>query len=118
MGATQPVNGTDIAANQLFLREQFNNRFIDSAILLNAISRSGQAPWVTAGPIVGTAIFVLLPELARPLAENRFLLHGALLIAVITFLPQGIVDSLRRRRRSAARPGRDGEAQAAETPAA
>ena len=46
------------------------------------------------GPIVGTAIFVMLPEIARPLAENRFLLHGALLIAVITFLPRGIIDSL------------------------
>jgi branched-chain amino acid transport system permease protein len=69
------------------------------------------------GPIVGTAIFVLLPELARPLAENRFLLHGALLIAVITFLPQGIVDSLRRRRVTA-RAGRDGEPQPARSPAA
>ena len=49
------------------------------------------------GPIVGTAIFVLLPELARPLAENRFLLHGALLILVISYLPQGIVDTLRAR---------------------
>ena len=45
------------------------------------------------GPIVGTAIFILLPELARPLAENRFLLQGAILIAVISFLPRGVVDS-------------------------
>ena len=50
------------------------------------------------GPVIGTAIFVLLPELARPLSENRFLLQGALLIAVITFLPRGIVDGLRDRR--------------------
>jgi branched-chain amino acid transport system permease protein len=50
------------------------------------------------GPVVGTAIFVLLPELARPLSENRFLLYGALLIATISFLPRGIVDSLAQQR--------------------
>jgi branched-chain amino acid transport system permease protein len=67
-----------------------------------------------SGPIVGTAIFVLLPELARPLAENRFLLQGALLIVVITYLPQGIVDTLKRRwavaraRRFGAAPTSDG----------
>jgi branched-chain amino acid transport system permease protein len=50
------------------------------------------------GPIVGTAIFVLLPELARPLSENRFLLDGVLIIASISFLPRGIVDSLAQQR--------------------
>ncbi len=70
-----------------------------------------------AGPIVGTAIFVLLPELARPLSDNRFLLQGALLILVITFLPQGIVDGLRRRR-AAAGSGRKGGPEIVRTPAA
>lgn len=55
-----------------------------------------------AGPLVGAAILTALPEVARPLAENRTLLHGILLIAVICFLPQGIADSCgaawRRRR--------------------
>ena len=47
-----------------------------------------------------------LPEIARPLAENRLLLNGLLLIVVIIFLPRGVVDGLievvRRRRRPAA----------------
>ena len=51
-----------------------------------------------AAAVLGRA----LPEVARPLAENRTLLHGILLIAVICFLPQGIADSCgaawRRRR--------------------
>jgi branched-chain amino acid transport system permease protein len=54
------------------------------------------------GPLVGTAVLILLPELARPLAENRILVYGMLLILVINFMPRGIadtaLDALRRRR--------------------
>lgn len=46
------------------------------------------------GPIVGTAILVLLPELVRPLAEARMLVFGMLLILTINFLPRGIADTL------------------------
>ncbi|MDO9524156.1 MAG: branched-chain amino acid ABC transporter permease [Gemmobacter sp.] len=46
------------------------------------------------GPIVGTAILILLPEIARPLAEARMLVYGLLLILVINFLPKGITDTL------------------------
>ncbi len=56
-----------------------------------------------AGPIVGAVILSLLPEVARPLADNRLIIHGALLMLVIIYLPHGIIDSLavaRRRRRS------------------
>ncbi len=65
-------------------------------LALGAVILGGRSS--VAGPIVGAAIFIMLPELARPLAENRFLLDGALLIVVITFLPRGIVDSLARQR--------------------
>ena len=54
------------------------------------------------GPVVGAAIMTLLPELARPLADNRLLLTGTMLIIMIIFLPQGVIDgiSLMRARRS------------------
>lgn len=45
------------------------------------------------GSIVGTAVLIALPELARPLAENRILVYGLLLILVINFLPSGIADT-------------------------
>jgi branched-chain amino acid transport system permease protein len=48
-----------------------------------------------AGPVVGAMILTALPELARPLADNRLIVHGALLMLAIIYLPQGIVDSLR-----------------------
>ncbi len=54
------------------------------------------------GPIVGTAVLIALPEFARPLAENRILVYGLLLILVINFMPRGIADTalekLRQRR--------------------
>jgi branched-chain amino acid transport system permease protein len=55
------------------------------------------------GPLVGAVILSLLPEVARPLADNRLIIHGAALMLVIIYLPHGIVDSLviaRRRWRS------------------
>ena len=55
-----------------------------------------------AGPIVGAAILLVLPEFSRPLAEYRMALYGAILMLVIAFMPRGIVDTallqLRRRR--------------------
>ena len=50
-----------------------------------------------AGPLVGTLFLIVLPELARPLANERLLLQGVLLVLVIIYLPQGIVDSLVQR---------------------
>jgi len=89
--------------------EQFGFGLLTLA--LGAVILGGRS---VIGPIVGTTIFVLLPELARPLSENRFLLQGALLIAVITFLPRGIVDSLRHRR-AIVRERRHGAAAVAAT---
>ena len=55
-----------------------------------------------AGPLVGTLFLMVLPELARPLADERLLLQGALLIVVIIYWPRGIVDSLVQRWRDRA----------------
>lgn len=46
-----------------------------------------------AGPIVGAAILLALPEISRPLADYRMALYGAILMLVIAFLPRGIVDT-------------------------
>jgi branched-chain amino acid transport system permease protein len=49
-----------------------------------------------AGPIVGTTVFMALPEIARPFASNRDIIVGAILIFVVIYLPDGLVDSPRR----------------------
>lgn len=67
------------------------------------------------GPLVGCAFLSALPELARPLAEYRSFVQGALMVAVILFLPYGMVDTLQilaRRRRAARRGARTARVQA------
>ena len=52
-----------------------------------------------AGPVVGAVIFTLLPEALRALAswQWQMLLYGVLLIAVLFFMPRGIVPALSER---------------------
>lgn len=46
------------------------------------------------GPIVGALVLTILPEIARPLADNRMILYGALMVGIIIHVPLGIVDSV------------------------
>lgn len=48
------------------------------------------------GPIIGAAIFVLVPELLEGLNEFRMIVFGALLLVIIVFAPSGIYPLLRR----------------------
>lgn len=45
------------------------------------------------GPLAGVAILIVLPEIARPLAENRMVIYGVMLILVINFMPKGVADT-------------------------
>ena len=56
-----------------------------------------------AGPIVGAVIFTVLPEVLRALTswQWQMLLYGILLIAVLFFMPRGIVPALLDRGRRA-----------------
>jgi branched-chain amino acid transport system permease protein len=81
---------------------QFGFSFL-VAILSYVVLGGRRSVW---GPVAGAALLVALPELARPLADFRMLVYGALLIAVITFLPRGLVDTAvewRQRRRASAK---------------
>jgi ABC-type branched-subunit amino acid transport system ATPase component len=49
-----------------------------------------------AGPLVGAAIVVLLPELLAGLAEYRLLFFGALLLVVLWLAPEGVVGTVMR----------------------
>ena len=66
------------------------------------------------GPIVGAVILAVLPELARVFADQRYLLHGALLMLVMIYLPDGIVDTIKFRlgQRASARAAKRGELEA------
>jgi branched-chain amino acid transport system permease protein len=45
------------------------------------------------GPVLGAAVLTLLPELMRFTAEYRMLLYGLMLVAVMRYLPRGILGS-------------------------
>jgi ABC-type branched-subunit amino acid transport system ATPase component/ABC-type branched-subunit amino acid transport system permease subunit len=49
-----------------------------------------------AGPLVGAAIVVLLPEALAALAEYRLLFFGALLLVVLWIAPEGVVGTALR----------------------
>jgi hypothetical protein len=59
VSAATAVNGTDILANQLFIREDYNNRFIPAVFLLSSASRSDQPPWFENRTTVGTVLSVI-----------------------------------------------------------
>jgi branched-chain amino acid transport system ATP-binding protein len=63
-----------------------------------------------AGPLVGAAIVVLLPEVLAGLAEYRLLIFGALLLAVLLLAPDGVVGAVSRffSRKRSARTAHDG----------
>ncbi len=49
-----------------------------------------------AGPLIGAAIVVLLPEALAGLAEYRLLFFGALLLVVLWLAPEGVVGTVMR----------------------
>jgi branched-chain amino acid transport system permease protein len=82
--------------------EMFGFPFLVAALTYIILGGRG----TVTGPIIGAAIMSLLPELARPLADNRQFFQGALMMVMIAVMPHGVFDGLvlfLRKRRAAAR---------------
>jgi branched-chain amino acid transport system permease protein len=43
------------------------------------------------GPLIGTALFMLIPEFSRPLQMYRPLVYGTVLILIVFFMPKGLI---------------------------
>lgn len=61
------------------------------------------------GPVIGSAVVILLPEIFRPLAEYRMIVVGLVMVLVVLYTPQGLGDTFlawfqHRRNRLAAPP--------------
>jgi branched-chain amino acid transport system permease protein len=58
------------------------------------------------GPLLGSAILTIVPEVLRPVQEWRMVFYGLIMILLMTFRPQGLLtrDMLKhwRRRRTQA----------------
>jgi branched-chain amino acid transport system permease protein len=49
------------------------------------------------GPVVGAVVVVLLEEGLRDFKELRFSIFGLIVIAIVVFLPRGLMGFIRRR---------------------
>ena len=58
--------------------------------------------WNLAGPVIGATILVVLPEALRFSAQMREILIGATMLAVVLFLPAGLVGLPKLSRRKVA----------------
>jgi branched-chain amino acid transport system permease protein len=43
------------------------------------------------GPILGSTMIILLPEIVRPLLQYRMIMYTILLVILLRFQPQGII---------------------------
>jgi ABC-type branched-subunit amino acid transport system ATPase component/ABC-type branched-subunit amino acid transport system permease subunit len=68
--------------------------FSQSILFVLAVVIGGAG--TVAGPLVGAAIVVLLPEVLAGLAEYRLLFFGGLLLAVLWVAPDGVVGAVGR----------------------
>lgn len=60
-------------------------------ILIFAVFGGSEVIW---GPIFGAALLTSLPEFLRGIADYRFMIYGIILVAMMAFRPQGIIDPL------------------------
>jgi len=65
------------------------------------------------GPLLGAAVFTLLPELLRSSAHWRYVLFAAILIVVMALRPQGLITGAQIRRLFGGAPAVDRREQAA-----
>ena len=64
-------------------------RALDKAGIAYAVL-GGMTTWV--GPIVGATVLTALPEVLRPLKDQREVVNGLLLMLSIIYLPRGLAD--------------------------
>jgi branched-chain amino acid transport system permease protein len=70
-------------------------------LLMMVVVGGAETIW---GSLLGAAVLTLLPEYLRGLEDFEVLAYGAILMAVLLFMPQGILEGMRR---IAARPKRE-----------
>lgn len=96
-GAVAGLSGALLAYNTYSVSaEQFGFGFLVAA--LASVVVGGQRS--TFGPILGAAILTALPEIIRPVSDQRLVLNGVLLMVVMIMLPRGIVDTVLDKRRA------------------
>ena len=96
--------GVVFAAHNNFINPD-SFTFMDSAMVLAMVVLGGMGSIV--GVIIAALALKLLPEYLRAFAEYRMLLFGAVMVLMMVFRPQGLINNVRRKyvRGSVARGG-------------
>ena len=85
-----------------------------SVTVIASVVLGGAYHW--AGSVIGAAVFTGLPVyISQFISHGQFIINGLLLLAIIIFLPGGLVDPVRWRRRQARRRNRTQHASETET---
>jgi branched-chain amino acid transport system permease protein len=95
--AIASIAGVIYASQIIFINPQIAtllNPTFGSIIVLAMVVLGGMGS--IAGPILGAAAIVFLPEYFRSFGDARFLVFGAALVIIMIFRPQGLIPSRRR----------------------
>lgn len=68
---------------------------LESVLILCIVVLGGMGS--TTGVIVGAMIIILLPEYLRAFSEYRMLIYGGILVLMMVFRPNGIIQKVRKR---------------------
>ena len=66
----------------------------ESIVILCIVVLGGMGSII--GVIIGAIVLILLPEYLRAFAEYRMLVFGLMLVFMMIFRPNGIIESVRR----------------------
>jgi branched-chain amino acid transport system permease protein len=89
------VGGGLYAHHFSYIEAQYFSITLSISIVLYVLLGGTQS---VIGPVLGAAVFTLLPEILRGSAQWRYVLFAAILIAVMVVRPQGLVTGAQIRR--------------------
>ena len=89
------IGGGLYAHHFSYIEAQYFSISLSISIVLYVLFGGTQSVF---GPLVGAAVFTLLPELLRGSAQWRYVLFAAIVIVVMVLRPQGLVSGAQMRR--------------------
>jgi branched-chain amino acid transport system permease protein len=98
------IGGGLYAHHFSYIEAQYFSISLSISIVLYVLFGGTQS---VLGPLLGAAVFTLLPELLRGSAQWRYVLFAAILIVVMVVRPQGLVTGAQVRRLLGLRSGKE-----------
>jgi branched-chain amino acid transport system permease protein len=96
------VGGALYAHHYNYIEAQYFNISLSISIVLYVLFGGTQS---VIGPLIGAAVFTLLPELLRGSAQWRYVIFAAVVIVVMVLRPQGVITAQQVRRLLGLAPG-------------